>query len=66
MRKKGLIMKYKYNVGDYIKCIFATGIILDRCWDERLELRLYKIELTQEDNKGKMPWFAEHELELLD
>lgn len=52
----------KYKIGDKVKSFFGNGIIKEYL---QKDLNLYKIELSEGEHKGKMPWFAEHELEII-
>lgn len=51
----------KYKIGDKVKSFFGNGIIKEYL---QKDINLYKIELSEGEHKGKMPWFAEHELEI--
>lgn len=50
-----------FKIGDIVKCKFGNGTIRDVKKTETMNF--YKIELSDGGHKGKMPWFAEHELE---
>ena len=52
----------KYKIGDKVKSFFGNGIIKEYL---QKDMSLYKIELSEGEHKGKMPWFAEHELEII-
>lgn len=53
----------KFKIGDKVASYFGNGIVLDFLQKEKMNL--YKIELSDGEHKGKMPWFAEHELEII-
>lgn len=51
----------KFKIGDKVTSFFGKGTIIEFLQKE--DIILYKIELSNGEHKGKMPWFAEHELE---
>jgi len=51
----------KFKKGDKVLTFFGNGIVLDFLQKE--DINLYKVEL-EGNHKGKMPWFAEHELNI--
>lgn len=53
----------KFKTGDKVKTFFGSGII--KQFLEKESMVLYQVEMT-ENHKGKLPWFAEHELELIE
>ena len=53
----------KFKKGDKVLTFFGNGIVLDFLQKE--DINLYKVEL-EGNHKGKMPWFAEHELNIID
>jgi len=49
----------KFKIGDKVVTFFGNGTVLDFLQKE--DINLYKVELSEGNHKGKMPWFAEHE-----
>ena len=52
----------KFKIGDKVATFFGNGTVIDFLLKE---INLYKVEL-EGNHKGKMPWFAEHELNIID
>ena len=53
----------KLKIGDRVATFFGNGIVIDSLLKE--DINLYKVEL-EGNHKGKMPWFAEHELNIIE
>lgn len=53
----------KFKIGDKVASFFGNGTVLDFLQKE--DINLYKVELSEGNHKGKMPWFAEHELNII-
>ena len=54
----------KFEIGDKVATFFGNGTVIDSLLKE--DINLYKVELSEGNHKGKMPWFAEHELNIID
>jgi len=50
----------KFKICDRVSTYFGNGTVIDFLQKE--DINLYKVELSEGNYKGKMPWFAEHEL----
>lgn len=53
----------KFKIGDKVATFFGNGTVIDFLLKE--DINLYKVEL-EGNHKGKMPWFAEHEVNIID
>lgn len=55
----------KYKKGDRVSCKFGQGYILSvKEAKDPIPYNFYQVELDNEKYKGKLPWFAEHELKV--
>lgn len=56
-------MNYKFDVDEIVQIksiISCEAKIVDRL--SKQEINLYQIEVLEGDHKGKLLWFAEHEI----